>query len=167
MYWRNNPPAQVAYLQTVCQGKRVLELGAGDCSLALALLSSGAAHVDAVDKAQAYPVHPKLRFTHSYFNEVPAKPYDVVLLAWPPNYRQAMEDVVRLSQASAQLWMLGCFDDITVCGEYPLWSFLATRPLLHQEGFPGYYLVGYNLGSTINRQPTNLERFALDTFKSS
>lgn len=117
-------------------GRVVHDLGAGDCVLAITLLSSGAAAVEAVDKESLWSgIHlpPGGCYHQSAFVNYSPEAIDVAFVAWPENTRSVTTALLPLLQRAKTIVYLGKNTGGVMCGTPALFEHFAGRELLAYE----------------------------------
>ena len=124
--------AQERVLATVVRGAKVVDLGAGHCTLSRCLLELGAREVFAVDKCFPREVAetPRLHLCRWTFAEALTQldAIEVAFLSWPVNV--STPGLVRLLERARSVAYLGVNNDAFVCGNIGLWSHLVRRQVL-------------------------------------
>jgi hypothetical protein len=120
------------------EGKRVIDLGAGDGRKARFLVRYGASHVTCVDKnlmpyqfaGQNIQWHER-----TYFYDLVCNPncpeYDVAFVSWPVNYRQP--GLVELCERAKVVIYLGCNYNGSACAFREFYQHLVGRELLDEH----------------------------------
>lgn len=129
---------QIEAIAKHVRGRRVHDLGSGDCILADMLLQLGAAHVTAVDAQCPYPSLGSPIFTPvvtEFRHYKPTEPIDVAFLSWPSQYEElggrdgGLTDIVELAKTVVYL---GSNTDMNACGSERLIEHFLRRDLLLQ-----------------------------------
>lgn len=151
-FWRQNPKQQLAALAAAVKGKRVIEIGCADGSLARFMLDAGAAQVTGYDCGKE-----ECRFTHPRFTYNPEgvcfdtdiSDCDLHVLSWPTqifNLARAITPSLALHRKPVVL--LGCnTPSKTICGSAYLWAHVCGRDLIgYQEDAKGRFFAHYGAG---------------------
>lgn len=166
-YW-SLTPSQEEILQTEIQGKYLLDLGAGDLSLARWCLEHGAQGVLAIEKDQSKEMTRKqpngLEIFHgtflSYLQKNPVTlAQNVALVSWPANRRQ--EPLNRILAGFPTVIYLGKNTDGTTCGDASLFRELGVREILRYVPDFRNTLVVYGMAS-VDRELFPEEVAAMD-----
>lgn len=132
--------SQLEAIRSVVAGRRVHDLGAGDCSLSVMLLELGATHVTAIDKHPIERVHPpvakrmgtgQLKFEQTSFEQLEQTDVaiDVAFVSWPNNYNYDTA-LANLAQRAQTVVYLGSNYDYCACGGPHFFEQMVRRKLL-------------------------------------
>ena len=125
-------PDMLEAIESVVQGKVVVDLGAGSCRKARWLVRAGAKHVHAVDKdptplpAGAVGVTYHEQYLHTFAERPPE--YDVAFVSWPVNHR--ISGLVDLCQRAKKVIYIGCNYEGSACGFREFYLHMIGRELL-------------------------------------
>jgi hypothetical protein len=120
--------AQREALREFVKDKQVHDLGAGDLTLSIELLTLGARLVVAIDKEAHLGASPPGIVTVKTYFEDYAFPIDVAFMSWPRNTMDF--GLVRLVSGASVVAYLGKNTDGTACGYPLLWNHLRNRKVL-------------------------------------
>lgn len=158
---------QCEQIRTVVRGRRVHDLGAGDCGHAERLVQWGATEVVAVDKAEYSDARkgPKISFVRAYFDEyAKTNPIlDLVFLAWPMNYDS--QGLVQLVAGAKTIVYLGKNTDMCMCGTPTLFQYFVCRKLEGYVPDPINTLIVLGKPLTRMRKPTGEELAGLSVYE--
>jgi hypothetical protein len=122
---------QQELVQSAVTGQVVLDLGAGDLTLAKELIRLGARKVIAVDKHGFEEPGPSIETVEAYFADFladhPGQRFNTAFLSWPANNQ--MPGLLDLLRACDRVIYLGCNTSGTACGWPGLFEYLMTRKL--------------------------------------
>lgn len=157
---------QQQQIQKIISGRRVHDLGCGDCVLARLLLDWGATEVVAVDKDpfKPSPTRRGLTFTQAYFEYFDSitPEIDLAFMSWPSNRQESA--LLRLTKKAKTVVYLGKNTDGTMCGYPGLFEHFVTRKLLAYVPERGNTLI--ILGGPLKkpRRPRGEERAGLNVY---
>lgn len=161
-------PAQRAVVARHVSGRRVHDLGAGDCSLSVELIGLGAMEVVAIDKEAMPRVDiPELRQVRSKFLDVAAalveKPAEVAFVSWPVNNN--VPGLVTILSEAEKVIYVGKNTDGSACGWPGLFKIaLVTREILDHVPERRNTLIVYGGFSEGDRPLVSEEIAALSMF---
>lgn len=126
-------------LRSIIEGRKVIDVGAGDLSLSQLMVGMGAREVLAIEKEAAcfrrWPESlPNIVVYRGYVAQVPAvltAGADVIVTSWPINYE--MPGLVLLMKQVPTVVYLGVNDNVTVCGSPGFWEHVRTREVINAE----------------------------------
>lgn len=126
----------LAVIEPYVSGKIVHDLGAGDGALAAALLRSGAAGVEAVDKTYRsgrIQLPSGGRYHQMDFQDYQPETIDVAFISWPENDRFTAKNLLPLLQRASTVIYLGKNTDGVMCGRPEIFDHFSGRQLLAYE----------------------------------
>lgn len=123
-------PEQREVVAAFVRGKRVIDLGCGNCALTNVLIETcGAEHVIALDyKMPPREDVPKIAFVNSLFEDYDSEVPEVALLSWPVN--RPLPALLRLVEQAETVIYLGKNTDGTSCGWRGLYEHFSGRAVL-------------------------------------
>lgn len=123
-------PEQREVVAAFVRGKRVIDLGCGNCALANIMIETcGAAHVTAINyKMSPREDVPKISFVSSLFEDYDGEVPEVAFLSWPVN--RPVPALLRLVERAETVIYLGKNTDGTSCGWLDLFEHFSGRAIL-------------------------------------
>lgn len=151
---------QLGALTPHVRDRSIHDLGAGACTMAMALLDVGAASVVCVDKFPIFAPHRRgLSVVAEYFSAFRPTEIDVAFVSWPMNHHDA--ELLRLVTLAKRVAYLGKNTDLVACGFHDLFEHFLTRPILTYSPDVFNTLIVYGEASGEVREPRGEEHGGL------
>lgn len=161
-YWHLTEHQQDA-LSRLVTGKRVLDLGAGDLSLAKHLLTLGASHITAIEPHAVEVSTPQLTVIGGYYQHEDPQPYDVGILSWPWCPTGALKPLTNHLHNCRTVAYLGSNHGGIACGHPALFGYFLRRSLEDYRPDPRNSLIILGAPLAAPRPPVGEEAAGIDT----